>query len=151
MSGGGDSDGSLIHATSVAIDGRALLLAGPSGSGKSDLALRLIDRGALLISDDYTLLEQREDRLFACTAPTIAGKIEIRGIGIEEMAFATEAPVALMLLLDSPPERLPPEAIGTRTLLDCAIPALPFAPFETSAPIKAELALRDHGLKACAS
>lgn len=147
MSGSQKDVGNLIHATSVAIGGRALLLAGPSGSGKSDLALRLIDRGALLISDDYTLLDARDAGLYACAAPAIAGKIEIRGIGIEDMAFAAEAPVALMLLLDSEPERMPPEAVETRTLLGHDIPAFPFAPFETSAPIKAELALRDHGLK----
>ncbi len=137
----------LIHATSIAIDGRGVLLSGPSGSGKSDLALRLIDRGAILISDDYTLLELRDGVLHACSTPRIAGRIEVRGLGIEDMAFIAQAPVALILALDAEPERMPPEVVATQDLLGCAIPLVPIAPFEGSAPIKAEMALRDHGLK----
>ncbi len=138
----------MIHATSVVIDGRALLLGGPSGSGKSDLALRLIDRGALLLSDDYTMLEARGGTLFAGAAPRIAGRIEIRGIGIDDRAFAADAPVALMLALDRTPDRLPDDPAPTIDLAGIAIPCLPFAPFELSAPIKAEAALRHFGLRA---
>lgn len=144
---GPDRSGNPIHATSVMIDGRAVLLSGRSGSGKSDLALRLIDRGALLVSDDYTLLENRDGVLFASAPPRIAGRIEIRGVGIADVAIAGAAPVALLLILDSVPERLPDAAIGTTDLQGVAIPALPFAPFEASAAVKAEAALRLHGLK----
>lgn len=135
-----------IHATSVMIDGRAMLLAGPSGCGKSDLALRLIDRGALLVSDDYTAIEARDGTLFASPPARIAGRIEIRGLGITDIAFAGGAPVAIMLALDETPERLPPDRIETRSLQGVAIPTLPFAAFEASAAIKAEMALRLHGL-----
>ena len=72
----------MLHASTVAIQGRAVLIEGLSGSGKSDLALRLIDRGAALVSDDYTLVKHRGDGLVACAAPNIAGKIEVRGLGI---------------------------------------------------------------------
>jgi serine kinase of HPr protein (carbohydrate metabolism regulator) len=136
-----------IHATSVMmIDGRALLLAGPSGCGKSDLALRLIDRGATLVSDDYTALSTRGGTLFARAPATIAGRIEVRSVGIYDITFAREAPVALLLALDEAPLRLPCEPIPTRTLLGVAIPVLPLSALEASAAIKAEAALRLHGL-----
>ena len=145
MSEGG---GALIHATCVAIDGRGLLLSVPSCSGKSDLALRLIDRGARLVSDDYTRLEARGDVLMACPAPRIEGRIEVRGVGIEEVEPAGETPVALLLQLDETPERLPDVDAHMMTIEGITIPALPFAPFELSAPIKAEAALRRYGIGA---
>jgi serine kinase of HPr protein (carbohydrate metabolism regulator) len=136
-----------IHATSVVIDGRALLLAGRSGSGKSDLALRLIDRGALLVSDDYTMLENRDGVLFAAAPPQIAGKIEIRGVGLADLACAKAAPVALMLTLDQRVDRMPAEDMATIRLEGVEIPTLPLAAFEASAPLKAEAALRLRGLE----
>ena len=140
------ADTNPLHATSVVIDGRVLLLVGHSGRGKSDLALRLIDRGALLLSDDYTELAAREGTLYASPPATIAGQIEIRGVGIAEMAFAGEGAVALILDLDGTPARLPAEELPTTTLHGVAIPTLAFAAFETSAAIKAEQALLLHGL-----
>ena len=74
-----DTPDALVHASCVAIGGRAILLAGPPGAGKSDLALRLIDRGARLGSDDYTELRRVEGRLLARAPATIAGKIEVQG------------------------------------------------------------------------
>ena len=71
-----------LHASTVAIDGRAVLIAGLSGSGKSDLALRLIDRGAVLVSDDYTVVSRAGDELTACAPTTIKGKMEVRGVGL---------------------------------------------------------------------
>lgn len=138
--------GNPIHASSVMIDGRVLLIAGRSGSGKSDLALRLIDRGASLVADDYTRLERRGDALIASAPPEIAGRIEIRGLGIADMTFAAEGPVALLLDLDGKAERLPPERLPCTELEGIAIPTLAFAALEASAPIKAERALHRHGL-----
>lgn len=135
-----------LHASSVLIDGRVLLIAGRPGSGKSDLALRLIDRGALLVADDYTRLERRGDALIASPPAEIAGKIEIRGVGIIEMAFAAEGPVALLLDLDEHVQRLPDEVPASVRLEGVDIPCLSFAALEASAPIKAEQALRQHGL-----
>lgn len=140
------SNDNPLHATSLLIDGRALLIAGRSGSGKSDLALRLVDRGAELLSDDYTRLERRGDVLIATAPPAIAGKMEVRGIGIVELPHAPEGPVALLLDLDADVERLPPQPLPTRMLEDIAIPVLAFTALEASAPIKAEQALIRHGL-----
>jgi hypothetical protein len=136
----------VLHATSVMIDGRVLLLSGPSGCGKSDLALRLIDRGALLLSDDYTELVRRDGILYASPPATIAGQMEIRGVGITEMAFAGEGAVALVLDLGGTPARLPEEQLPTTTLEGVDIPTLAFSAFEVSAAIKAEQALLRHGL-----
>jgi len=133
-----------IHACCVAIDGRGVLIAGPSGSGKSDLALRLLDRGAVLVSDDYTILEARDGRLFAAPPATIAGKLEIRGVGIVERSFAAKVPVALLIDVASPPERMP--EVGGRTIDGLALPSVALAALEASAPIKVEAALRLHGL-----
>src|SRR3546814_13901309 len=67
-----------LHASCVAIGGRAVLIEGPSGSGKSDLALRLIDRGAKLVADDYTILTREYGAPKASTPPPIAGRIGVR-------------------------------------------------------------------------
>ena len=86
-----------VHASTVAMDGRAVLINGPSGSGKSDLALRLLDRGFTLVSDDQTIVRREGDRLIASAPPTIKGKLEIRGIGIVEMETVDNVPVALLV------------------------------------------------------
>ena len=138
--------GHLLHASSVMIEGRVLLLSGQSGRGKSDLALRLIDRGALLVSDDYTELAARAGILYASPPVTIAGRIEIRGVGITDMTFAGKGAVALMLDLDARPARLPDDILPTTSLCGVDIPTLAFAPFDVSAAIKAEQALVRHGL-----
>ena len=135
-----------IHASSVLIDGRVVLIAGRSGSGKSDLALRLIDRGALLVADDYTRVEGRDGRLIASAPPQIAGRIEVRGVGIVELACAPEGAVALLVDLDGAVERLPEEPLPTTAFEGVAIPTIGLSAFEASAPIKVEQALRRHGL-----
>jgi serine kinase of HPr protein (carbohydrate metabolism regulator) len=134
-----------VHATCVAIGGRGVLIRGRSGSGKSDLALRLIDRGARLVSDDYTILSEDGGRVFARAPETIAGKLEIRGVGIVEMERATDAPVCLIADLDEVPERLPEAAIGT-VMLGTIIPAMALAALEASAVLKLEQALLRFGL-----
>ncbi|WEK42742.1 MAG: HPr kinase/phosphatase C-terminal domain-containing protein [Candidatus Sphingomonas colombiensis] len=133
-------DRETVHATTVAIDGCAVLLIGPSGAGKSDLALRLIDRGATLVSDDYTDLVASADALFASPPPSIAGRMEVRGIGIVELPHVAAIPVILAVRLDARVERMPEPA--TCTLAERAIPAIAVNPFEASAPIKIELVMR---------
>jgi serine kinase of HPr protein (carbohydrate metabolism regulator) len=133
-----------VHATCVAIKGRAVLISGPSGSGKSDLALRLIDRGATLVSDDYTELTPHGGRLLASPPERIAGKIELRGIGIVERQWVSGVPVCLAVDLAAPVERLPePEA---RQIAGVALPLLRLSALEASAPIKVEAALHLLGL-----
>ena len=136
-----------IHASSVAIGGIAVLLHGLSGSGKSDLALRLIDRGAALVSDDYTLLRREGGRLLASPPATIAGKMEVRGLGVIEMPHLNEAPVGLLVNLDEPTPRMPDEMPAARNLAGIAVPSLTLPPLDASAPIKVELALRQFGLE----
>lgn len=133
-----------IHASCVAIGGRAVLLCGASGSGKSDLALRLIDRGAELVSDDQVLLTRDGDTLRASPPATIAGKIEVRGLGILAMPHRTAMPVSLLIQLDDPIARMPLDA-RSRTLAGVDVPVIALAALEPSAPIKAELALRELG------
>ncbi|HET9638199.1 MAG TPA: HPr kinase/phosphatase C-terminal domain-containing protein [Allosphingosinicella sp.] len=134
----------LIHATCVAIHGRAVLLAGPSGAGKSDLALQLIDRGAFLVSDDYTELRCADGLLLARAPATIAGKIEVRGVGLIELEWAADVPVCLHADLGGPQERLP-EATTIR-LAGVDIPTVALAALEPSAPLKLEYALVHFGL-----
>jgi serine kinase of HPr protein (carbohydrate metabolism regulator) len=133
-----------LHASCVAIGGRAVLLAGGSGCGKSDLALRLIDRGARMVSDDYTLLRAEDGRLIASAPATIAGRLEVRGVGIVGLAALNAAPVCLFADLERVPERLPERA--TITLAGLDVPAVALAALEASAPIKLEQALIRFGL-----
>ena len=130
-----------IHVSSVAIAGRAVLIAGRSGAGKSDLALRLIDRGAVLVSDDYTLVRRVKGRLFASAPETIAGKIEVRGVGILELPVERDVPVALLVDLELDATRLP-VALEERPVAGVSIPVIGLSALEASAPIKVEAALR---------
>lgn len=133
-----------LHATSVAIGGRSVLLCGVSGIGKSDLALRLIDRGAVLISDDYTLVKRVDGQLVATAPVTIMGKMEVRGLGIVAMPHVADVPVALLVDLFDKVDRMPLEPL-MRTVAGMDVRVVKIAPLETSAPIKVELALRTLG------
>jgi serine kinase of HPr protein (carbohydrate metabolism regulator) len=132
-----------LHATSVAINGRAVLLCGPSGMGKSDLALRLIDRGAVLVSDDYTRVLEIEGRLFARAPDRIVGMMEVRGLGLIDVPHA---PVALAVELSDAIERMPLDP-AVRAIAGVDVPLVRIAPFEASAPIKVELAVKNMGLR----
>src|SRR6185312_11003667 len=99
-----------VHASAVAIDGRAVLITGPSGSGKSDLTLRLLDRGFTLVSDDQTIVKKDGNRLLASAPPNLAGKLEVRGIGIVEMNRVDSVPLALIVELTGEIQRLPDDS-----------------------------------------
>jgi serine kinase of HPr protein (carbohydrate metabolism regulator) len=138
-----------VHATCVALRARrgwrGVLLRGPSGSGKSDLALRLIDGGARLVADDQTELVPRAGRLIARAPGTIAGLIEVRGVGIVRLArdqLVTQVALALLVDLAAAPqiERLPEPS--RESLLGHDLPLLALAPFEASAAAKLRLAFR---------
>ena len=135
-----------VHASTVALDSRAVLISGPSGSGKSDLTLRLLDRGFVLVSDDQTIVRREDDRLIASAPPTIAGKLEIRGIGIVEMDHVDGIPVALLVELTSDIRRLP-EDDRERPILGVSLPLVGIDAMAASAPSKVALALDRMGLK----
>jgi HPr kinase/phosphorylase len=130
-----------VHGTTVALDGAGILIRGPSGSGKSDLALRLIDAGARLVADDQTELWRRDDAVMARCPATIAGQIEVRGLGILRFPHLAEAPLRLVVDLIAPDavERLPEPQFCE--YLQCSIPLLEMAPFEISAALKLRLAV----------
>lgn len=129
----------LIHASCVAIGGRGVLIEGPSGSGKSDLALRLIDRGAVLVADDQTEVRDENARLYACTPATIAGMLEVRGMGVVHLPYLDKAPLALAVRIGAP-ERMP-EPNSVWVIDGHRLAAMAVAALEASAPIKVELML----------
>ena len=135
-----------IHASTVAVEGRAVVISGPSGAGKSDLALRLLDRGFSLVSDDQTTIRRDGDRLIASAPPNIAGKLEIRGVGIVEMYVLKDVPVALFVELTSEIQRLPDDS-RERPLLGVRLPLISIDAMTASAPSKVALALDRMGLK----
>ncbi len=135
-----------LHASGVALDGRAVLISGPSGSGKSDLALRLLDRGFVLVSDDQTIVKKDGDRLVATAPPAIAGKLEVRGIGIVEMERTDNVPVALVVELTSEIQRLPDDS-RERLILGVHVPLISIDAATASAPSKVALALNRMGLR----
>jgi serine kinase of HPr protein (carbohydrate metabolism regulator) len=139
------SDSLAIDGTAIAIGNTALLLTGPSGSGKSDLALRMIDGGARLIADDRVELVIESDRL-CCRAPAampanLLGRIEVRGIGIVPAPRASGA-TPLQWVVELVPagevERMP--AAESRAFLGHAVPLLRLAAFEDSTAVKLRLA-----------
>ena len=136
-----------IHASTVASDdGRAVLITGLSGSGKSDLTLRLLDRGFVLVSDDQTIVRKSGTQLIASAPPTIRGKLEIRGVGIVEMETIEEAPVALIVELTTEITRLPDDS-RERPILGIAVPLISVDAMTASAASKVALALDRLGTK----
>ena len=136
----------MVHATTVAKGGRGVIIAGRSGSGKSDLALRLIDRGFVLVSDDQTMIRKADGRLIASAPSTIKGKLEVRGVGIVEMANADSVAVCLWVELTNEIKRLPDGE--NRNVLGLEIPEIGLDALTASAPLKVELALDRLGLAA---
>ncbi|HLQ20456.1 MAG TPA: HPr kinase/phosphatase C-terminal domain-containing protein [Tabrizicola sp.] len=112
----------ILHASCVAVDGRGLLILGPSGSGKSSLAIRLLSRGALLVSDDRTAVAAHGDAVVAgCPNPALRGLVESRGLGVLRAPFAETAPLFLVVDLgQTETQRLPPER--TVTIAGKALP-----------------------------
>ena len=126
----------------VSIDGRGVLLRGPSGIGKSDLALRLIDSGASLVADDRVELVREGDSLVARAPESLSGRMEVRGIGIVSVAAVQR--VALALVIDLvPPEQVPrmPDP-GRWTHLGVSLPVISLYALEPSAAAKVRLAVR---------
>lgn len=138
------------HGTAVAIDGRAVLIRGPSGSGKSDLALRLIAAGArwpglrgepVLVADDQVELSLVDEHVLVRAPATIAGMIEVRGVAILRLPHVPEARLALVvdLVACDMVERLPKP--DKTSILGVAVPKLSLDAFQVSAPLKVLAAL----------
>lgn len=128
----------------VSIGGRGILIEGQPGSGKTSLALELLDRGAQLVGDDGVRLAVRGGQLWASPPHNIAGKLEIRNVGIVDLP-SVDAPVSLRLVLaDDAPRFI--ESAGTTDLQGLQIPTLHFDPRGAAAAIRAEFALSLHGL-----
>jgi HPr kinase/phosphorylase len=122
-----------LHASCACLGNDAVLLLGPSGSGKSDLVLRLIDQGFDLVADDQV---EVQDGL-AWPPPALAGLLEIRGLGIFRFPYHASVPLRLAVDLGQQAERLPrPETWGTH-----ALPLIHLNPAAASAPTRVKLAL----------
>ena len=126
-----------VHASCVAFRGMGVLLRGPPGSGKSDLALRAIEAGAELVADDLVALELCGGRVWARPLPQAGGRLEVRGVGIVRLPALDGAPLVLIADLAAP-ERLPEPCF--EPVLDVPVRRIRLAPFEISAAIKLRLA-----------
>lgn len=139
-----------VHATAIAVDGRAILIRGPSGSGKSDLAFRCLALPASpfvpapvrLVADDQVLLKRNGLALIASPPATLTGKIEVRGVGILDVGALNEASIALVadIVASGPIERYPDPWPVTQ-LLGLDVPVLGISAYEASAPLKLLAAL----------
>ena len=133
-----ENSSQYVHGTTVEIEGSGVLLLGEPGVGKSDLALRLIEHGALLVSDDQTIINLHKGGLWAFAPEPIEGQIQIRQIGIQHVPFVKHSPLlfAVQLTLDSV-DRMPEGQ--TFSLMDKEIPLYFLHPHEASTPAKIRL------------
>lgn len=145
---------STIHVSAVLVGARAVLIRGPAGSGKSRLALALIEAGASgalpfarLVGDDRVHVEAAHGRLLVRPADTLAGLIEVRGLGIRRVPFEPLAAVGLVIdLAAADAERLPPRETAVTEVAGIALPRLAVAPgVEAAALVIAALRTTDSG------
>lgn len=136
-----------IHASAVSLDGRGILIRGRAGSGKSSLAMALIDErrsGARLVADDRVALSEDEGRILARAPERLAGLIEVRGVGIVRLDHLDEAEIAFVVDLVEPSScpRFPEEADRRTEILGRTLPRL-FLPIGASdGPVRLRMALR---------
>jgi HPr kinase/phosphorylase len=121
----------VLHASCVELLGTGVVMLGAPGTGKSDLALRLIDGGARLVADDRLAVERHGDSLIGRAPDAIAGLLEVRGLGIMRLDYCASARLGLVVALGGaePPPRLP----GRRTYQLLAVP-LPYLELDPRAP-----------------
>ena len=131
-----------IHATCIALDDTGILLLGDAGAGKSDLALRLIDEGAYLIADDRVNLRVEAGHLLASAPPALAGKIEVRGIGIvplnaQNIRANARIFAAIRLTTHDAVPRMPEAEV--ETWAGIRVPIYPLAPFQAAASARVRI------------
>lgn len=154
----GATNSELIHATCVAVSGTGALLIGAPGAGKSDLASRLMHLpvqvagrfiAADLVADDQVIVEDRDGRLRGRCPPAIAGKLEVRGLGILRVPYTAECEIAVAVkLVQSCDVERYPDPVPWFDVLGHRLPLFKIAPFEASAPLKVILAiLRQAGFR----
>ncbi len=134
-----------LHASCVSIGGQGVLILGESGSGKSDLCLRLIDSGAVLVADDRVVLEvDSMGRLMARAPERLRGLLEVRGLGVMSVPYEQQAPLSLVVESDTRPERVPDLDGQTVSLYGVSLPRLCLNLLHNSASAKVRLALATH-------
>lgn len=134
-----------VHATAVAWHGRGVLIRGASGAGKSDLALRLIGAGGLLVADDQVVLERGDAAIRALAPAALAGLLELRGVGLRRLPYLLSVPITVVidLIPQESVERLP--ELTTTEVLGVVLPVIRLAPFECSVLQKLIELLRARG------
>lgn len=130
-----------LHASAVAIGNDGLIILGPSGSGKSDLAYRLIDRGAKLIADDHVIIDGPAAAPIITQSPHHIDALELRGVGIISMACINKVPLIIAIEISNHYERSP-SPLPIRQFGDYTVPVLKISAFENSAALKIEAALK---------
>lgn len=149
----------IIHGTAIALENQAVLIRGPSGSGKSDLALRCLSLPASaltaraeFVGDDYLCVGKSGTKILLSAPDAIRNKLEVRGIGIVTVQSISSACLRLVADLVTPDEieRLPDHQ-STTPVCGMQIPVVKIAPFETSAPVKLLIALKQAGQENVAS
>jgi serine kinase of HPr protein (carbohydrate metabolism regulator) len=137
------AENSTIHASAVLIGAKAVLIRGPSGSGKSQLVWNLLqaaERGTLpfarLVVDDRALVEAHGGRLLVRPAPTLAGMIEIYGLGVRKLPFEPVAEVGLVVdLAAEDADRLPAEKAEKTSISGVSLPRLTVAAGMAALPL----------------
>jgi serine kinase of HPr protein (carbohydrate metabolism regulator) len=131
----------IIHSTAISLNGDGILIKGPSGSGKTDLALRLIESGGKLISDDQVIIKRKAKRLFLSSPKELNGLMQLSGIGIVKADYVQNIPLELVVKLQ-PYKNLDPFPINKEEIIkDLSIPALSLYSFAVSATAKIKVAL----------
>lgn len=131
-----------VHATCVVVDGGGVLIRGLSGAGKSDLALRLIDEGGRLVADDRVDLSRRDEFLMASVPPQIAGRLEVRGLGIIDVDWLPESRINLVIDLTPTDEVERYPDVRQVTLEGVTLRCVSLSPFDVSATAKVRMAVR---------
>jgi len=132
-----------LHATCVNIDGKGVLLFGASGSGKSDVGLRLIDGGAELVADDRVDIRAQDEILIAAAPEKLRGMLEVRGVGIVRLPYSKEVSLSLAveLVARDKVERLPEPKVWS--CLGVQLPLLSLHAFDSSTCAKIRMYMRN--------